>query len=178
MEKKLRYQEWLDERCPEHDFVYRCKRTVNNCTFAIRQCKKCDYMPHENLKKKDVKDFDFLYSIGEIKENTPDNNWDLYSEYCENYREKYVVELQSINLKEQIEKKQNYSEYLLSEKWYEIRKKVLKRDNYTCQGCLEQKAEEVHHKTYLHLFDELLFDLVSVCKSCHNKIHYYQNKTK
>ena len=178
MEQKLRYQEWLNKKCPEHEFVYRCKRTANNATFAIRQCKKCNYMPHENLKKKDVKDFDFLYGIGEIKENCPDDNWSLYEVYSRSYNEKYYVELKSINVNEQIEKKQKYSQYLFSDKWKEIRKKVLKRDNYICQGCLENKAEEVHHKNYLHLFDELLFDLVSVCKSCHIKIHYYQhNKT-
>ena len=171
MEKKLKYQEWLNERCPEHNFVYRYKVSKSNHVTAARQCTKCNYMPFEQMRKGDVDNFNHLVATGEIKINKDDNNWGLHLEYLEDYKEKYSVELKNIYIDSQFKYKQNYSEYLLSEKWYEIRKKVLKRDNYTCQGCLEKEAEEVHHKNYTHLFDELLFDLISVCKSCHIKIH-------
>ena len=63
-----------------------------------------------------------------------------------------------------------YDAYLSSEKWKSKRDKVLKRDNYLCQACLENKATEVHHKTYRYVGDEPLFDLVSVCNPCHERI--------
>lgn len=63
-----------------------------------------------------------------------------------------------------------HSEYLSSFKWKEKRKKVLYRDRYLCQACLENAATEVHHITYSHWKNEPLFDLVSVCKKCHDQI--------
>jgi 5-methylcytosine-specific restriction endonuclease McrA len=63
-----------------------------------------------------------------------------------------------------------YNEYLRSEKWKLKRSLVLKRDNNLCQACLSATANEVHHLTYRHVMNEPLFDLVSVCKRCHDKI--------
>jgi hypothetical protein len=63
-------------------------------------------------------------------------------------------------------------EYYTSKKWNSIRKKVLKRDNYTCQGCLQDCLKlDVHHLTYERFGDELMCDLISLCRSCHDRIH-------
>jgi 5-methylcytosine-specific restriction endonuclease McrA len=63
-----------------------------------------------------------------------------------------------------------YEAHINSLKWAEIRAKRLAWDKHTCQGCGD-RATEVHHMTYARLGDELLLDLVSVCRSCHKKIH-------
>ncbi|WP_124558728.1 HNH endonuclease [Pedobacter sp. KBW01] len=65
-----------------------------------------------------------------------------------------------------------YNEYLKTPEWKVKRDKVLKRDNYICQGCLENKATQVHHITYQNIYNEPLFDLVSVCDACHHNIHF------
>jgi 5-methylcytosine-specific restriction endonuclease McrA len=64
----------------------------------------------------------------------------------------------------------NYNEYLKSEQWRQKRRLVLKRDNFTCQSCLIKEATEVHHLRYTHVFNEPLFDLTSVCYTCHKLI--------
>lgn len=64
-----------------------------------------------------------------------------------------------------------YPEYLKSETWKAKREKVLRRDNYICQGCLETKATCVHHLTYERVGEELMLDLVSLCEQCHDSIH-------
>jgi 5-methylcytosine-specific restriction endonuclease McrA len=64
-----------------------------------------------------------------------------------------------------------YSEYLISDQWKDKRHLVLLRDNNVCKSCFSAPATLVHHKTYIHVFDEPLFDLESVCKECHDKIH-------
>lgn len=156
----IEYEEFLKKKCPEHLFVYRYKVTSSGYLVVRKQCDKCDYILSESPKKKDIKDFDLLVSTGEIKEILPDDNWKEY----EMSRQLKINE-------QRLNQKEKYNEYLKSEKWYNIRKLVLKRDNFLCQGCLESEATEVHHKNYVHLFDEILFDLVSVCKSCHIKIH-------
>ena len=64
-----------------------------------------------------------------------------------------------------------YEEYLKSDEWIKRRNLVLKRDKHLCQCCLEETASEVHHHTYDQIFDEFLFDLVSVCRKCHERVH-------
>lgn len=73
------------------------------------------------------------------------------------------------------ERRRMYEGYLESDEWAARRAFVLKRDRYLCQGCLECEATEVHHLTYERLFDELLCDLVSLCRDCHRKCHPYKD---
>jgi hypothetical protein len=63
-----------------------------------------------------------------------------------------------------------YNIYLNSTRWKVKRKKILRRDNYLCQSCLKEKATQVHHLTYARAGNEPLFDLTSVCQSCHEII--------
>ena len=68
-----------------------------------------------------------------------------------------------------------YLAYLDSYEWYSKRSKALERDRHLCQGCMEAVATDVHHATYERLFDELICDLVSLCRDCHNKCHPYKD---
>lgn len=61
--------------------------------------------------------------------------------------------------------------YLRSSVWQRIRLLVLERDKDLCQGCLKATATVVHHRNYDHVGTELLYDLLSLCKSCHDKVH-------
>ena len=65
----------------------------------------------------------------------------------------------------------NYNEYLKSEAWQVRRRAVLKRAGYVCEGCGVNTAQQVHHLTYKHVGNELLFQLVAVCNDCHAHIH-------
>lgn len=65
----------------------------------------------------------------------------------------------------------DYEIYLQSPLWKAKRLAVLKRDNWKCQACLMRAACQVHHLTYNHVGNEPLFDLVSVCIDCHQKLH-------
>lgn len=69
-----------------------------------------------------------------------------------------------------------YEAYLNSPAWKVKRDAALKRDHYHCQGCLEKPATQVHHLTYRHVGNELLFELTSVCNECHGAAHPYKNE--
>ena len=69
------------------------------------------------------------------------------------------------------ERRRIYRDYLLSPEWAKRREKVLRRANGICEGCGEARATQVHHKTYDHIYNEPLFDLVAICKACHESIH-------
>ena len=67
---------------------------------------------------------------------------------------------------------ERYREYLKTNAWQRKRYVVLKRDNWTCQSC-GAKATQVHHKKYAKykIGKEPIKWLVSLCASCHHKIH-------
>lgn len=65
-----------------------------------------------------------------------------------------------------------------SKKWRDKRKHILFRDNYLCQECKKYgrntEAKIVHHIKEIDEHPQLKLknnNLVSVCASCHNKIH-------
>lgn len=64
-----------------------------------------------------------------------------------------------------------YDEYRQSDAWKSIRASVLQRDNYRCRDCggMAVLAHHLHYRNFKH---ELLADLVSLCKSCHDDIHH------
>lgn len=61
--------------------------------------------------------------------------------------------------------------YLHSDQWKQVKRKVLKRDGHHCQSCGSSLHLEVHHVTYDRLGNEDLSDLVTLCNSCHSKLH-------
>ena len=64
-----------------------------------------------------------------------------------------------------------YDRYLESPAWAERRRLVLERAGGKCEGCRKRLATQVHHLTYEHVGNELLFELVAVCRDCHERIH-------
>lgn len=67
--------------------------------------------------------------------------------------------------------KAQYAEYLTSTAWMERRRLVMQRCRGYCEGCGSAQATEVHHLTYRHVGNELLFELVGLCAGCHSRIH-------
>lgn len=64
-----------------------------------------------------------------------------------------------------------YARYLKSSEWKERRDLVMLRAQGICEGCRRRKATEVHHTTYENVGEELLFQLVAVCRECHDRLH-------
>lgn len=64
-----------------------------------------------------------------------------------------------------------YRAYLRTPAWQQKRVKVFERAKGICEGCGEVPATVVHHLTYSHMGDELLFQLVALCRPCHDKAH-------
>jgi 5-methylcytosine-specific restriction endonuclease McrA len=64
-----------------------------------------------------------------------------------------------------------YNDHLASDRWRELRRLVMARCHGTCEGCGERPAVQIHHLTYERLGNEMLFDLVAVCMTCHETIH-------
>lgn len=66
---------------------------------------------------------------------------------------------------------EEYHDYLATPEWREKADAVLSRDRYLCQGCRKRRATQVHHLTYAHRGAEFLFELISLCDECHERLH-------
>lgn len=68
-----------------------------------------------------------------------------------------------------------YKHQLQTESWKQKAFEIKKRDNFTCQGCLEQtKTLHVHHKTYVYEWKAWEYPdeyLITLCEDCHLQAH-------
>lgn len=98
---------------------------------------------------------------------------DYYTKYWQEQEErhrKWQKERQHEEIHEQ--PKFNYYEYIHSEAWSKRRLEVLRRDRFRCQMCGTAKNLRVHHINYEHLgTDAELDDLITLCDTCHKKVH-------
>jgi 5-methylcytosine-specific restriction endonuclease McrA len=65
----------------------------------------------------------------------------------------------------------NYSQYLNSFHWRDLRDAKLHSVNDRCEKCHRRSNLQVHHLTYERLGHERLTDLQVLCESCHEKAH-------
>lgn len=154
-------------KCIECKMNYVQKAKSNGDVMLRKQCSVCGYTDSKNYKFLDVGGIDKVKQLAFF-------NDDLLNEFYEKQRES--------KLREYEQKREyalnEYSEYLKSDKWKAKRLRVLKRDNYQCKACESNTATQVHHLSYEFIYNEPLFDLVSVCKTCHDKIEYLKLKKK
>jgi hypothetical protein len=99
----------------------------------------------------------------------------LWEEYYANRKEEFEAKRQDMKLsfyERSNGVKMHYPSYLKTDKWANIRDKIMARAGGVCEGCLERPATQVHHATYNNIYDELAFQLVALCRPCHEKVHH------
>ena len=64
---------------------------------------------------------------------------------------------------------QQYTDYMHSPEWSLVRAHILRRAGYRCEFCKAHGRLQVHHLTYRHLGHERPWELVALCKQCHDE---------
>ena len=64
-----------------------------------------------------------------------------------------------------------YSAYLATPEWAKRRYLAFQRAQGICEGCRSAVPVHVHHLNYEHAGDELLYELVALCRECHQRVH-------
>jgi hypothetical protein len=105
------------------------------------------------------------------RERCPPWDEELYQRRLRGGLDAYHQSREAAIARRKAEWKAVYRRYLASADWRSVRERVLNRAWGTCEGCLEAPATEVHHRTYAHVGDELLFELVAICRPCHERLH-------
>lgn len=142
----------------------------NGSIQYVAQCLRCGRAVGLAISKNKIN----LEEISEFDEKLK-AEWER--EYKSKKREKLGVDHEA-NKKNISNFWEWYGDYLKSREWEKKRIKVLARENYLCEGCGENKAVEVHHRSYKHKGNEFLFELVALCKKCHDIVHCeHENKS-
>lgn len=69
---------------------------------------------------------------------------------------------------------EQYTDYIQSQKWQRQRNNRMAIDNNECKLCFSKAKLHVHHITYDNFGNEPMSELITVCKSCHEKIHGHE----
>ncbi len=135
--------------------AYRFQR--NGSRHYGMQCLDCGNF--EVMKKVDIEAIQPLSTVPEIDQELADSYQEAerqrYEEIADWHRNKFF---------------NKYNAYLQTDRWAIKRAAVLERDPI-CKACGVADSEQAHHLTYAHVGDEPLYELVGVCRRCHEKIH-------
>jgi len=71
-----------------------------------------------------------------------------------------------------------YAEYLKTDHWKNVKKKVFIRVGNKCQLCSSKINLNVHHNTYENRGEERYEDLIVLCQKCHEIFHFNNNSIK
>lgn len=155
----------------EHPKLQMVKYQHSNGAWRIKnQCTWCGNSVGGDLKMTGIDLSTLPVRSNELREKRKAERTDA----IENTRYAYL----SIQEKQQKTEQElwwsNYTKYLQTMHWYDLRKQVLERDKYLCQACLKGKATQVHHLSYT-LFNSIgksmAFELIAICYPCHKTIH-------
>lgn len=148
--------------CPDVKVV---KRLLKGGTTRFeRQCQTCGKStPFKATWKDKSEAVEYEKSIAEEWDARRRAFWKLRSEEYNEERERKNREWW-----------ERYTAYLKTDLWAKKRELVIARDP-TCKACERRPATQAHHLTYKHCpantFDyaagEPLFDLIGICKTCH-----------
>lgn len=151
--------------CCQNPSLIKVRHKISNGSYNIRdQCKNCGKI---NTKSYSHKSYDINglpesdISRNAIRLEIIDENYQTKRKWFSEHKEKNF----SIN-----KIHPDYPAYLETEEWKTKRELVFKRDNYKCQSCLKNRADQVHHLNYKNIFNEPLFELISICTECHKII--------
>lgn len=70
-----------------------------------------------------------------------------------------------------LEQREAHRKRISSKAWNTLKEQILERDGHRCVQCLNKENLQVHHLTYKRVGKEVLKDLVTLCKRCHDEVH-------
>lgn len=165
--------------CPHSLPKLTIRRYSESNVSVVLQCGVCG--KHiDNVPKRNVKNLDLLPAFNCTLEEDAwgkvtdwsQRRWDSLKKAKELFEEELLKKIHLGKIAKV--DKTTFGSYYESQEWLRTREHILARDGYECQAC-GKTAECVHHLTYDRLGKENDLDLVSLCNTCHNEVHRYQD---
>lgn len=143
--------------CGSYNTEPRLYAFKNGTQNVVMQCNHCGGRYGNWISKNKIENLEDLKPFNEAAEKK--------------FRDKQAYNRERMNVDVSADWWNRYNDHLNSRAWKIKRDAVLERDSYWCQACQSRKAKDVHHLSYKRMGNEPLFDLVSVCRECHQKLH-------
>jgi 5-methylcytosine-specific restriction endonuclease McrA len=144
------------------------KRSAAGAQIFRHQCEVCGELLSQQVPRSRLTDQEAATAWPADTERSDQRKQQMRDEISRRYAQFLS---QNLYARQKAEFWAKYDAYMESSEWRVKRSKVLERSGGMCEGCGDRFADHVHHLTYERLGDEMLFDLVAVCKPCHEKIH-------
>jgi hypothetical protein len=139
------------------------RRTFSNGTVHyVRQCLSCGRASNAIARRQ---------LSEEQMQQAPDYDEQLAERYQAACLEERRRKLERRRAELEPWRSAEYRDYLQSPRWAVLRRRVIERAGGVCEGCRSRAAVNVHHLTYSHIFHEFLWELVAVCRECHERYH-------
>lgn len=72
-----------------------------------------------------------------------------------------------------------YNDVMHSERWRMVRAQALRRARWRCERCGTRGSLDAHHwRGYAMLGRETVFDLMMLCRDCHNTAHGWRKRRR
>lgn len=158
------YAAWLAGACQHvSQFTGKTVSTIGADMYR-RYCKNCgiattQFLPHRTIAATVVTVVD------------PDKREAVVDRYISDRRDALEDIANRAANRVQPANRAEYSDYRATPKWKGLRAAVMRRCSGRCEGCDNADAQDVHHLTYRHMGDEFLFELVGLCRACHDRWH-------
>jgi len=161
--------------CRNHNLIFVKRKSSNGVWMLNKQCLECGMFDSKAYAHNIIKINEIQEANIHLKEAFEKIKYNEAMQESTRKREEFYLKREEDReeyYKNKTEERQSWLDnvhtpYLKSNEWKEKRKKVLFRDKFTCQACLINEANEVHHLTYKHYKQEPLFELISMCSKCH-----------
>jgi 5-methylcytosine-specific restriction endonuclease McrA len=154
----------LEQQCCRVPYIQIKQHEIVGGFQLRKQCITCGCIQGQSVKKSEYPNHQrFELTNKQKHEEYSQNRYKEGADRVAKYKAYFLDNRETAKLK-------RYDAYLNSPEWANKRQLVLQRDNHICQSCLQPTATQVHHLHYTHLYNEPLFELVSVCVPCHESI--------
>ena len=142
------------------------KKVPSNGVITVRmQCMECGV--HVSTLKKASFPTTELEAMALWDDTIAKQRWENRSRLYDQLRQKEEERAYG-------EWKRAYEAYLRTPEWARRRDLVILRAQGNCEGCRSMPPVDVHHVTYAHAGEEFLFELVALCRQCHQRLHLEQ----
>lgn len=162
------WRDYQDDACDHHGTVIVARTNAAGGQFFSRYCAHCGVKWGAMIKRADAEREGIA---ADLTEEQMERRAEVYLAQRQAHFDKIVDAAAERAFEERPENTQAYQDYLRSPRWRKKAEAILKRAGGTCEGCLSRPAEEVHHTTYAHIYNEFAFELLALCAPCHRRYH-------
>ena len=162
------WRDYLDDGCLHPETVIVRRINAAGGQFFSRYCPHCGVKWSAMIKRADAEREGIA---ADLTEHDIDQRAEVYLAARQEDFDKIVNAAAERVFDARPENTPAYQEYLRSPRWRRRAAKIMKRAGGKCEGCLTRDAQEVHHTTYDHIYEEFAFELLALCSQCHRRYH-------